>query len=226
MLSVVIPAYNAAETLPACFNALMPATVQGLIRQVVVADGGSDDATEAIAQASGADFVRGKNGRGPQLIAGAAAARGDWLLFLHADTVLAEGWEKEAAAFMAGTGNRRAGYFRFRFDDPALAAKIVAAGVALRCALLRMPYGDQGLLISREFYNRLGGYADMPLFEDVDMIRKIRRQGQLSPLKATAITSADRYRQDGYLTRVLKNFRCLTDYYRGIPPAEILERYL
>ena len=100
MISVVIPTLDAEAGLTATLSALVPATVQGLVREVVIADGGSEDGTSEIADIAGAEFVVSEKGRGTQLAAGADHARSDWLLFLHADTVLQSGWEREAATFM------------------------------------------------------------------------------------------------------------------------------
>ncbi|MCI5044938.1 MAG: TIGR04283 family arsenosugar biosynthesis glycosyltransferase [Aquisalinus sp.] len=230
MITVVIPTLNSAQALESALPALMPATLQGMISRVVISDGGSEDETEAIAAATGAEFVTGEAGRGGQIARGAELARSfqkpqDWLLFLHADTVLQEGWEKEAASFIMSAGAKAAAYFSFRFDENVWQARVVEAGVWWRCRLLSLPYGDQGLLISRAFYDALGGYGPMPLFEDVDLVQRIVKNGNLRPLRAVATTSADRYKQNGYFPRVWKNFNCLMSYYRGVPPEKILENY-
>ena len=224
MITIVIPTLNAGKALPETLAALMPATVQGLIKQVIIADGGSTDETQSIASVSGADFITGSKGRGAQLAAGASHARGDWLLFLHADTVLGEGWEREAAAFIT-SDKKQAGYFHLRFDENNWKARLIEFGVRLRCLLFKLPYGDQGLLVSKSFYEQLGGYGQMPLFEDVDIVARIKRDGKLIALTHEAITSAKRYEQDGYGARVLINMKCLFAYWRGVPPARILERY-
>lgn len=230
MISVVIPTLNSGPALERSLAALMPAVLQGLIARVVIADGGSADATKAIAEATGAEFVTARQGRGYQLAAGAdrlrpAQSADDWILFLHADTVLEPGWEKEAAAFTAHMPEQTAGYFSFRFDENAWQARIVETGVWWRCRLFSLPYGDQALLLRRSFYDALGGYGAMPLFEDVDLVRRINRAGHLKQLKSVATTSAARYKQNGYFPRVVRNFRCLLSYYRGVPPEEILEMY-
>jgi rSAM/selenodomain-associated transferase 2 len=223
VISVVIPTLDAAAHLPRTLAALVPAAADGLVRDVVVSDGGSTDATLAIADDAGSTIVEGPKGRGRQLIAGAAAARAPWLLFLHADTVLEETWIRDAARFMAGEPMRAAA-FRFAFDDDAAAARRATWWVAMRCRVLALPYGDQGLLISRVFYEALGGYRDLPLMEDVDIVRRIGR-ARLSILDARAITSADKYRRDGYGKRARRNLVLLVRYLLGADPAKLAARY-
>lgn len=222
-ISVVIPTLNAEATLPAALAALAPSAIGGLIREVVVADGGSDDRTQAICEAAGARLIRGAKGRGAQLAMGADAARGRWFLFLHADTVLGESFEDEAAAHLA-RGEESAGVFTLRFDRAGLAPRLVAAGAMIRTRLLASPYGDQGLLISRTLYERIGGFRPMTLFEDVDIIdRLVRRAGRraLRILKTDATTSAARYVRDGYVSRVAKNACCLAMFRLGVPTDRI-----
>lgn len=223
VISVIIPTLDAAAHLPKSLAPLAPAAVDGLVREVVISDGGSTDTTCAIADDVGAVLVEGSKGRGRQLIAGAARAKSAWLLFLHADTVLDDDWAQEAARFIAGDAMRAAS-FRFAFDDDVPAARAAAWWVALRCRLLALPYGDQGLLISRAFYEALGGYRDMPLMEDVDMVRRIGR-ARLTLLKSRAVTSADKYRRDGYGRRARRNLVLLTRYLMGADPARLAARY-
>ncbi len=229
-LSIVIPALNEAARLPATLAALsMPdgggdAPEWGAT-EIVVSDGGSRDGTAATAQEAGARVVTGAQGRGAQLAAGAEAARGGWLLFLHADTRPGPGWRAAADAFAADPANReRAGYGRFRLDDPHPRARRLEARVAWRCRRLGLPYGDQGLLIARDFYRALGGYRPMPLFEDVDLARRIGRR-RLVPLEFDAVTSADRFAQAGYRRRSARNLALFSLYLLGAPPAWLARLY-
>lgn len=224
-LSVVIPTYNAAAALRRSLPPLASIAAVGLLHEVILVDGGSDDSTAAIAEKCGAALIGAPRGRGDQLAAGAAAARGSWLLFLHADTALDPGWEAAVASFIAEPENAvRAAYFRYRLDDRATRARVLEAIVALRCRVLRLPYGDQGLLISRNQYERLGGFRRIPLMEDVDIVRRIGRK-RLSLLPCNAVTSAARYRQAGYFRRSLRNLFCLTLYYIGVPPQILVRIY-
>ena len=223
-LSVVIPTLNAGATLAPCLAALAEAKTGGLQPEITVVDGGSTDDTIAVATAAGARVITAPAGRGQQLAEGGRAATGDWLLFLHADTRLAAGWGRAADAFMSAPENaERAAVFRFALHDDDSAARRLERMVAWRCRVLALPYGDQGLLIGRDFYHRLGGFKPLPLMEDVDIVRRIGRR-RLTMLDATALTSASRYRR-GYLRRSVRNLTCLSLYFLGVPPAAIARIY-
>lgn len=223
MLSIVIPALDAEPEIEATLAALSPAG--GLEYEIIVADGGSADGTAALAERLGALVVTCPSGRGRQLIAGAAAAKGDWLLFVHADTRLSPGWRAEVAGFIAEPENmRRAGVFRFVLDDEAAPARRLERIAAWRGRLLGLPYGDQGLLIAREFYEAIGGYQPLALMEDVALVRRIGRR-RLVWLESAAVTSARRYRTGGYLLRPARNLLCLTLYFLGLPTRLIARLY-
>jgi rSAM/selenodomain-associated transferase 2 len=228
MISVVIPALNAEQSLPATLTALVPAAVDGLVREVIVVDGGSRDATREIADHCGAEIVVSPAGRGIQLAHGAARARFSWLLFLHADTVLEPGWDSEAVRFIRGVETRdlppSAGVFRFRLNDRGYKPRALEMLVRARCAALALPYGDQGLLIPRQLYDEIGGYRDMPIMEDVDIVRRLGRR-RLVHLQARAITSADRFKRDGYVSRAVRNQVCLALYGCGVPAQRIVRLY-
>lgn len=228
MISVIIPTFNAAPTLPETLSALIPAAVEGLVREVIVSDGGSTDATERIADAAGVEFFKSPAGRGQQLAAGAVRARFPWLLFLHADTVLKEGWIRESALFMRAVDEGKrpaaAAAYRFKLDDTGAKPRTLEALVRVRCALLRLPYGDQGLLIPRALYNDIGGYRSLSIMEDVDLVRRLGRN-RLTMLDTPAVTSAERYQRDGYLARTLRNQSCLMAYLAGMPVERIARRY-
>ena len=224
-ISVIIPTLNAAAALRDSLPAVGAFSALDLLSEVIFADGGSNDETAQIAEESGAVFLPAEKGRGNQLAAAADAARGDWLLFLHADTALEPGWDAVVRAFIDDPENaERAGYFRYRLDDRSAGARWLEMLVAMRCRLFRLPYGDQGLLISRALYHRLGGFKPVPLMEDVDLVRRVGRR-RLTALPSAAVTSAVRYRRDGYLLRPLRNLCCLTLYFLGVPPRAIVKLY-
>jgi rSAM/selenodomain-associated transferase 2 len=217
MLSVVIPALDAAATLPACLASL------GAVPDLVLVDGGSRDATREIAREAGARVVDSPRGRGVQLAAGADAARGDWLLFLHADTRLESGWQRAVQAHI-DTCPSAAAAFRFRLDSDAWQARLIERGVMLRVGLLALPYGDQGLLVSRALYQAVGGYRPLPLMEDVDLVRRIGRR-RLAVLDAAATTSADRWHRDGWARRSARNLACLALHRLGMSEDKVARLY-
>jgi rSAM/selenodomain-associated transferase 2 len=217
LLSVVIPALDAADWIGPCLVAVREADER------VVVDGGSSDGTSAIAERNGARVVAAPRGRGGQLAAGAAAAEGDWLLFLHADTLLAPGW-REAVDRHIERQRGKAACFRFRLDAPGWRPRLVEAGVALRVRWLGLPYGDQGLLISRHFYDAIGGYRPLPLMEDVDLVRRIGGV-RIERLGIAATTSAERWRQSGWLRRSGRNLLCLAFYCCGVSPERLARLY-
>lgn len=216
-LSAVIPTLNAAATLPAALAAL------GGVDEIVVADGGSADGTARLAAALGARAIAAPRGRGSQLAAGVAAARGDWLLLLHADTRLAAGWRDPAIRHMA-TLPGAAGYFRFALDSPDPRARRLERRVAWRCRALALPYGDQGLLIARALLDAVGGIAPVPLMEDVDLVRRLGR-ARLVALEPAAVTSAAKFQRDGWRRRSARNLFCLALYFAGLPPHRIARIY-
>ena len=221
-LGVVIPALNAGPGLAHTLEGLAEARAV-FDPDILVVDGGSDDDTVAIAESHGARAISSARGRGTQLAAGAKAVRGDWLLFVHADTVLQAGWADELASFMA-TGRTRAAYFRLRLDDDAPGARRIERMAAWRCRVLGLPYGDQGLVIARDLYTSFGGYPDQPLMEDVYLARRLGRSRMVG-LESAAMTSAVRYREGGYWRRPSRNLFCLFLYLMGMPSRLIARVY-
>ena len=223
MISVVIPTLNAAARLPLTLAALTPAAMDGLVRELLIVDGGSSDETAALADDAGARFEVTQPGRGHQLGYGCNLAKGPWLLILHADTRLSVGWETAVVSHMRQKPEV-AGYFQFHLEDGGPVARLWEAGVALRCALLRLPYGDQGLLISKALYEEVGGYRGLALMEDVDLVRRLGRR-RLAPLNSRALTSAERFKRQGYLRRSLRNWGLLLRFWAGADPKALAKVY-
>jgi rSAM/selenodomain-associated transferase 2 len=218
--SVIIPVLDAAAELRETLASLAGVAE---IAEVIVVDGGSRDASPRIARRARARVIEAPRGRGPQLAAGAAAASGEWLLFLHADCRPRPGWDAAVRAFMA-TSPGAAGYFTLALDDPSPAARRLERLVHWRCRMFALPYGDQGLLIHRGLYDAVGGYRPVPLMEDVALVRRLGR-ARVAPLGATMLASARRYQHDGYLRRPLRNLLCLALYFAGVPPQRIARLY-
>ena len=216
----MIPTLNAAAHLVVTLG-----SVGDCADEVVIADGGSIDETCELASAAGARIVPSEKGRGQQLGTGAAKATGDWLLFLHADTALPDTWIADVSAFTADPANAdRAAVFTFTLDDPSPQARRMERLVAWRTRRLGLPYGDQGLLISRAHYDRLGGFRPMPLMEDVDIVRRIGR-ANMDVLNTRVVTSAERYRRGGWWGRPVRNLFCLALYFLQVSPRILVRLY-
>lgn len=224
MISVVIPTLDNEAVLGEALSALVPAAVEGLVREVIVADGGSSDRTADIADGAGAEIVRSEPSRAARLSAGAARARFPWLLFLDAETVLDAGWEREVLLHIerVESGKRRvaAASFRFGLDDEGAMARTIEALARVRTGLFKLPYGEQGLLISRRLYDEVGGFAPLPMLEDVDLARRLGRR-RLVAFSARAVRGGEAYRREGYLARMARRQASLGLYMIGVPVRTI-----
>jgi rSAM/selenodomain-associated transferase 2 len=216
-LSVVIPTWNAASTLRATLAALGP------VAEIIIADGGSADATVLQGEHAGARVINAPKGRGQQLAAGIEAATQQWLLLLHADTRLSPDWPAKAAIHMRDNPGTAA-YFRFILDSVDPRARRLERLVCWRCRLFALPYGDQGLLIHRDTLRRAGGMRALPLMEDVDLIRRLGHR-RLVGLTAHAVTSAAKWERDGWYRRSCRNVLCLSLWFLGVPPGRIARLY-
>ena len=223
-LSIVIPTLNAASSLGATLAALQ-INHGGLSVEIIVADGGSTDATSAVAGANGVRVIDTERGRGRQLDAGAMAASGEWLLFLHADTQVASTWPGIVDDFVRSSENAtRVGAFRLALDDDSAPARRLEYLVAWRCNRFGLPYGDQGLLIKRQTYQNIGGYRSLPFLEDVDLVRRIGRR-RVVMLDAAATTSSERYRRSGYLKQGVRNIILVDLFFLGVSPNWLVRLY-
>jgi len=191
MISVVVPTTNSERLLPRCFDSLITAAVRGVVREVIVSDAGSTDGTLMIADAAGAHIVLSRKNRGAQMAEAVASAKSDWLLFLYPETALEPGWEVEAESFIsqAEMERPRAAVFRFALEDFGGEARRAEAKANLRTALFALPYGDQGLLIPKRLYQKLGGYRALSDMEDADLVRRIGRR-RLVTLRSRAVNVA------------------------------------
>lgn len=220
MLIIVIPTWQAQDGL----RRLLPELAGA---HVIVSDGGSTDETLDIAVGAKCVVALGASGRGAQLRLGAKAAclsgdADDWFLFLHADSQLPEDWQSVVTKAMHGSDAR---YFKFRADASGMRARLMDRLVGLRCRVLGLPYGDQGLLISRHLYERVGGYAAMPLFEDVNLVERIRKVVALRPLPAVLTTDVSKHWQEGLWRRGTRNLSLLWRYKRGASVDALLRDY-
>lgn len=221
-ISVIIPVLDGEAGLPATLGALGEGLDAGLIRELVLSDGGSRDKTRDIAESAGAIWTEGAQGRGAQIARGVAVAQGEWLLILHADTVLEAGW---AGAVRAHINQHRgmAAHGDLAFTATGPAPQIVAGWANLRSRLFGLPYGDQALLVEVGLLDELGGYPELPLMEDVAMARKLR--GRFRRGGFTALTSARRYETEGWLRRGAANLALLMRYFSGADPHDLARAY-
>jgi len=205
--------------------------VRALLRQIpatpdveiVVVDGGADPEIEGMVAAHGrAALRRSAAGRARQMNAGAAGTSGAWLLFLHADSALPPGWLPAMAALGDGVAG---GWFRFALDDTAWQARVIERLVAWRVRHLRLPYGDQGLFVQRSVFERLGGFRELPLLEDVEFVRRLVRAGRTVELPLALRTSSRRWCRDGWFRRSTKNIAIVGLYLAGVQPARLARWY-
>jgi rSAM/selenodomain-associated transferase 2 len=216
VLSVVIPTLNEEKCVAdAVFSVRDEA-------EVIVVDGGSGDATADAARRAGARVVESPPGRGLQLDRGARAARGDWLVFLHADTRLEHGWSQ---ALLGLPPDVVGGAFRLAVDSPRRAYRVIEAGVSLRCRLFQLPFGDQGIFARREIYGMIGGFPPFPVMEDVAFARRLARAGRMVFPAVRAFTSARRWERGGVMATTARNLGLQALYAAGCPPDRLARLY-
>jgi rSAM/selenodomain-associated transferase 2 len=225
-VTIVIPVLHDTDAAAALLAQIAPdpdvdvVVVEGI--DDPAGSGGGDGALGAVvARHPRATLRRTHVGRGHQMNSGAAGTRGEWLLFLHADSVLPEHWF--AALRSIGPGII-GGWFRFALDDMAWQARVIERLVAWRVRRLTLPYGDQGLFVRRRTFEALGGFREWPLLEDVDFVRRLARAGDVVELPLALVTSARKWRRDGWFRRSTKNLAIVVLYWVGVPP-ERLERW-
>ncbi len=223
-VSVIIPTWNEAATIAA--------TLQRLARQgadeVLVVDAGSPDGTAERATAAatpGVRVLRSGRGRGVQQNAGARAASGDVLLFLHADCWLEDGAVDRLRDFLARNPAVPGGCFRMRVEAPDPLFRPIDAAAHLRAGVLGVPYGDQGLFVSRWAFDRVGGFPETPLMEDVLIALRLRRLGRLALLPSRIHVSPRRWRRQGILRQTLRNWTLTALAAVGVSPTRLARHY-
>ncbi len=215
-ISVVIPALNEERRIAAALRRVLAADVS----EVIVVDGGSEDRTAEIASDLGAIVLRTRANRGLQQNLGARRAKGEYLLFLHADTVLPRGFPEQVRKTLSSP-EVSAGAFRFRLDADGWQYRLVERVVALRCRLFRLPYGDQAIFMPAARFRRAGGFSDLPVMEDFDLIRRLQKLGRIELAAGSVITSARRWMRDGVWSVTARHQLCILGYYARIAPGRL-----
>jgi len=212
-VSVVIPTLNEATNIAFLLEKIRASDPH----EIIVADGGSADGTIGLAEKSGARVVSAPIGRAAQMNHGASIATGEFLLFLHADTVPPVGYCTIISEILNRPGTS-AGAFRFQLDDGIGASSLIEQLVHLRCKLFGTPYGDQGLFLRRCLFEKTGGFPDRPVLEDLGIIKRLRKRGMVRITREPAVTSSRRWRNGGTARTFLKHQAMLAGFALGIPP--------
>ncbi|NQT87390.1 glycosyltransferase family 2 protein [bacterium] len=220
MISIIVPTLDEAVHIG---NTLDRAR-EGTNTELIVVDGGSADGTVDLAGACGARVIVHPPGRARQMNAAAAEAEGDILLFVHADTLLPEGFDGHIRRTLSAPGVA-AGAFEFRVDSHPRGMKLIERMTNWRSKKLQMPYGDQTLFIEAGTFHRVGGFPELPLMEDFELVRRLKRQGRVVTAPAPAISSARRWRQRGTLRATLLNQVIIAAYFLGVSPARLARWY-
>ena len=219
-LSIVVPTLDEAADIVPTLARLHPLRAAG--HEVIVVDGGSTDGTAALAAPLADQVLTARHGRAPQMNAGAARARGDALLFLHADTCLPE----RAAELVAAALCRRPwGRFDVRIAGRPRVLRLVAALMNLRSRVTGIATGDQAIFVRRSAFAAVGGFPDQPLMEDIELSRRLKRLGRPACIGERAVTSGRRWETQGPWRTILLMWRLRLDYWRGVPAERLAERY-
>jgi hypothetical protein len=219
-ISVVIPALNEEARVADAVRSAQ----KGRGVEVLLCDGGSTDRTVEVARAAGARVMKTKKGRARQMNAGAARAEGPYVLFLHADTRLPWGWDLAVRHVLRGA-DVSAGAFALGIDGPGADLRAVEWLVNLRSRFLGIPYGDQALFLRREAFESLGGFREMPIMEDYELVRRLRRIGRVRICPLRVMTSARRWRELGLWRTSALNKLVVAGYHLGVPPRVLARVY-
>jgi rSAM/selenodomain-associated transferase 2 len=217
-ISVVIPTLDEASHIVRTVESVVAPGIE-----TIVVDGGSQDETCRLARDAGVRVLASERGRARQLRMGGEKSTGDVVLFLHADTRLERGWQEGVRQALSDP-ECAGGAFAFRFAERGAWLRWMEWGVALRVALLRLPYGDQALFVRRSVLERMGGIPIVPIMEDLDLVRAIKRAGRLQMLDLTATTSSRRYIRSGGLRTVFQHQLALLGWWLGWDRTRLAER--
>jgi rSAM/selenodomain-associated transferase 2 len=223
-VSVIVPVLHETGQLDSLVDHLLQ-VAEGELLEIIVVDGSPEGESIGTITRDGVIRLIAPAGRARQMNAGAASARGDVVLFLHADTRLPQGAFRHVAGALSD-GRFVAGAFDLRYGSDRLSIRFVARVACLRSRLTRMPYGDQAQFFRRDYFEALGGYADIPLMEDVEIMRRIKERGdRISILDKAVVTSARRQEAEGAVYCTLRNWTLVTLYLLGVSPQRLVRFY-
>jgi rSAM/selenodomain-associated transferase 2 len=225
-ISIIIPVLNELKTIAATLASTYPS--QHI--EVIVVDGGSSDGTLDLVRSLGIKVLSSPAGRARQMNAGAAAATGEILLFLHADTLLPPEFDLMIRAVMqlphaAGSKVAVAGAFELQIDAPAIGLRSIERGVNWRSRFLQLPYGDQAIFLRSTTFDRIGGFLELPIMEDFDLVSRLKRLGSITIISVPVITSARRWLKKGILKTTLINQVIIIAYLLGVSPHQLMHWY-
>ena len=223
-LSIIIPTLNEAFHLPLLIADLNTSPYNF---ELIIVDGGSTDLTVSIAQIQGVDVIKSpKKNRGYQLKTGASNAKGDWLLFLHADSRLNPGWPKRLLKIIQNTTSEKfAWYFNFKIKKNNLEFRILEIAVALRSHLFQKPYGDQGLLIHKSLYNLSGGFTSLKIMEDLDLITRVIKMKKAKCIGENIYTDEIKWANSNIVKRAIKNANLRRKWRQGYNIDKLSKEY-
>ncbi len=221
-LSIIVPMLNELEELPSLLAHLLPWQRRGC--EVLLVDGSSDDGSAALAEFAGFTVLTSPPGRARQMNAGAQAAHGDMLLFLHADTRLPEGADVLVSEALAD-GRCEWGRFDVRIEGKPWLLRVVAFFMNQRSRLTGIATGDQAIFVRRSTFEAAGGFPDQPLMEDIELSRRLKRHSPLACITARAVTSGRRWEARGIWRTILLMWRLRLAYWRGVAPEQLARVY-
>ncbi|MBI5327641.1 MAG: TIGR04283 family arsenosugar biosynthesis glycosyltransferase [Deltaproteobacteria bacterium] len=217
-ISVIIPTLNEEDNLEHTLKSV------GQDAEIIIADAGSSDSTIKIANGFTDKIIMSEKGRGAQMDNGARMATGDIFLFLHADTRLPDGWMEKVAEALKDA-KVVGGGFRLKINSGKFSFSIIEAIVNLRSRRLGFIYGDQAIFVRRDVFLSVGGFMGLPLMEDVDLMRRLKKVGKVILVDAQASTSPRRWEKRGVLRTTLRNWMFLSLYYLGVSPQKLYKCY-
>jgi rSAM/selenodomain-associated transferase 2 len=220
MISVIIPVINEANNIKNISRDLLDNSEV----EIIIVDGGSQDETVEIARDLGLKVISSERGRAKQMNLGASVARGDILLFLHADTQLPLGFEKLVIQALSRS-QTVAGAFSLKIASKMRGIKLIEKIVNMRSRLFQLPYGDQAIFISQDWFNKVGGFPDLPIMEDFELILRLKKLGRISIIPTPVITSARRWEKLGVWKTTWINQQIIMAYFLGISPLKIASWY-